>query len=446
MTASRRQVTAPGRVNLIGEHIDYNGLAVLPMVLDRSVRIDFVPLDEPVVRLASTAPGCDPVEFRLDRPIDRAPQGHWSNYARAAAWGLLEDEGPPAQGDRANSGPVAPAPDGRPDARGPLDRADRLRGFDGRLDSDLPIASGLASSSALVVAVGLALLHSNDLKLAPLDLAVRMAGAERFTGVEGGGMDQAACLCGVAGHALRIDFGPLRATPVHMPAGWRWIVASSLARAEKSRGAMEAYNVRARECREALRRLIADASKPETGGRTTAPFWPRTETRAAPAYRDLTQAFSVGEVLDWAARVLNPRLLSRFRHVVTEARRVEEAQRAMAEARIDEFGALMVHSHASLRDDYGVSTPALDEIVSVALDAGAAGARLTGAGFGGSAVVLCSARTAPTVSEALNSRFYAKRRSAQTPGAPSVPATPLHEMLFIARPSDGAKVLDVRKP
>lgn len=446
MTASRRQVIAPGRVNLIGEHIDYNGLAVLPMALDRSVRIDFVPLDEPVVRLASTAPGCDPVEFRLDRPIDRAPQGHWSNYARAAAWGLLEDERRPAQGDRANSAPVAPAPDGRPGARGPLGRAGRLRGFDGRLDSDLPIASGLASSSAFVVAVGLALLHSNDLKLPPLDLAVRMAGAERFTGVQGGGMDQAACLCGVAGHALRIDFGPLRATPVPMPAGWRWIVASSLARAEKSRGAMEAYNARAWECREALRRLIADASTPKTGGRTAATFWPRTETMAAPAYRDLTRAFSVGEVLDWAARVLNPRLLSRFRHVVTEARRVEAAQRAMAEACIDEFGALMVHSHDSLRDDYGVSTPALDEIVSVALDAGAAGARLTGAGFGGSAVVLCSAQTAPTVSEALKSRFYAKRRSAQTPGDPSAPATPLHETIFVARPSAGAKVLDVRKP
>lgn len=421
MTAYRRQVIAPGRVNLLGEHVDYTGLAVLPMVPDRSVRLNFTPLDKPVVRLASTAPGCDAVEFRLDRPIDRAPQGHWSNYPRAAAWGLLQDEGPPS-----NSGPDDR--DGRTGTGGMLGRAGHLRGFDGRVESDLPIASGLSSSSALVVAVGLALLDSNDLTVPPLDLAARLAWAERFTGVQSGEMDQTACLCGVAGHALRIDFNPLRATPVHMPADWRWIVASSLARAEKSGGAREAYNTRASECHQALQRLIAHASTPK---------------KVAPAYRDLVQAFSVDELLDRAARALNPRLLSRFRHVITEARRVKEAQRAMAEARMDEFGTLMVESHDSLRDDYGVSTPALNEIVSIALDAGAAGAKLTGAGFGGCAVALCSAHTAPTVMEALKARFYAKHQQDRTPGDPSARPSPLHETIFAAQPSAGAQVRDM---
>ena len=394
-------MVAPGRVNLIGEHIDYNGLPVLPMALDRAVRIDFATLDEPVVRLTSAAPGCEPTEFRLDRPVVRALQGDWSNYVRAAAWGLVEN-------------------------KGPLEACDRsLRGIEGQVDSDLPVASGLASSSALVVAGALALLKANDVEVAPLDLAALTARAEQFTGVRGGGMDQAACLCGVAGHALRIDFDPLRTTPVPMPDDWRWIVASSLAPAEKSRGAMAAYNARTRECSEALAQVVA--ALPSGGAPSRS-------------YRALTGAFPVDELLDRAARAVGPRLLPRFRHVVTERRRVEEAQRAMAEARIDEFGALMVQSHRSLRDDYEVSTPALDEIVSIALDAGAAGARLTGAGFGGCAIVLCSRRAAPTVAEALTARFYAKRRERRLLDDPPFGAVPPSEPIFEARPSAGARV------
>lgn len=412
MTQPRRQVVAPGRVNLVGEHIDYNGLAVLPMAVDRAVRIDFEPVDEPVVRLGSTAPGCEPFELRLDRPIERARKGDWSNYVRAAAWGLAGWGGTP---------PV--------DGSGCDTLAGPLRGFTGHVDSSLPIASGLASSSALVVATALALLEANDAALPPLHLAETMAKAERFTGPQGGGMDQAACLCGVAGHAIRIDFDPLRTTPVPVPAGWRWIVVSSLVRAQKSREAMEGYNTRTRECREALARLLADAS------------FRRAGDEAGWSYRQLTRAFETSELLDRAARSIGPRLLPRFRHVVTEGRRVIEAQRAMAKGRMKEFGGLMVASHESLRDDYQVSTPALDEIVSVALDAGAAGARLTGAGFGGCAVVLCSERTAPTVAEALTAWSHAQRHRNGMLHNPPRDGGPMRDAVFCTRPSDGARVV-----
>ena len=381
---------APGRVNLIGEHTDYNGLPVFPMAIDRDVRIEFAVADGPVVRLDSALARFDPFTFQLKRPIEAAGQGHWSNYVRAAAKGLLE------HGVRLE------------------------RGIEGIVTGDVPIASGLSSSSALVVASALALLKANGVDvgrdagpgptISQLELAALMARAERFVGLEGGGMDQAACLHGVAGHALRIDFEPLRVTPVAVPEGWRWVVASSLVRAEKSGGAREAYNERARQCREALE--VVGARSAET----------------LPSYRDLVAAHDVGALLERARRNLAPVLFRRFRHVVTEGRRVALAEVAMRDGDIRNFGELMVRSHDSLRDDYEVSTGELDEIVEAALEAGAAGARLTGAGFGGCAVALCEQATVGPVMETLTARFYEPRL-----GRP-----PTSDEMFAAKPSRGA--------
>ena len=241
----RWRAVAPGRVNLIGEHTDYNGLPVLPIAIDRAVRIDFRVTGEAMVELRSPVARFAPLTFQLKRPIEAADQGDWSNYVRAAARGLLEYG------------------------------VELRRGIEGTVSGDVPIASGLSSSSALVVASALALLKANGVgvgggevsgggavaapgwRAAPaiagepeevsgdrvepsisrLKLAALMARAERFVGLEGGGMDQAACLHGLEGHALRIEFEPLRVTPVAVPAGWRWVVASSMVRAEKSAGA-----------------------------------------------------------------------------------------------------------------------------------------------------------------------------------------------------------------
>ena len=372
---SRGVAIAPGRINLIGEHIDYNGLPVLPMALDRDIRVDFEVLQQPTVELGGDADH-GPFAFRLDRPIEPAPRGHWSNYVRAAAKGLL-DHG-----------------------------VGLRRGIGGTVTGTVPVAEGLSSSSALVVASALALLHANETHVEALELAALLARAERYVGVQGGGMDQAASLCGAKAHALRIDFEPLRVTPVPVPEGWRWVVASSLARAEKAGSAREAYNERQAQCAEAIERL-GRASWLEAVGADDIGF----ESTLAAARRSLPST-----------------LWRRFRHVATEGRRVFEAEAAMRQEDMAAFGRLMNASHASLRDDFGVSTPALDEIVGVALDAGAAGARLTGAGFGGCAIALCRASQAERVMAALRERFYTPRGGA---GAGA---------LFVAAASDGASV------
>ena len=397
--------TAPGRVNLIGEHTDYNGLPVFPIAIDRDVRIAFVVADGPVVRLDSPGARFDPFAFQLKRPIEAADQGHWSNYVRAAAKGLL-------------------------------DHGVRLdRGIEGTVTGDVPIASGLSSSSALVVATALALLKANGVEVgqdagpAPtisrLELATLMARAERFVGLEGGGMDQAACLHGVAGHGLRIDFEPLRVTPVAVPEGWRWVVASSLVRAEKSGDAREAYNERARQCREALATV---------GGAfaNDGPATPEGNRRGVPAltYSDLIADGDMDRLLQRARRVLATVLFRRFRHVVTEGRRVALAEVAMRDGDMREFGELMLGSHESLRDDYEVSTGELDEIVAVALRAGAAGARLTGAGFGGCAVVLCGQGAVGEVMEALAARYY----------EPRLGRSPTSGEMFVVKAGGGARV------
>ncbi len=398
---------APGRVNLIGEHTDYNGLPVLPIAIDRDLRTDFRAVGEPVVRLDNTAARFAPFSFRLDKPVGRAPQGDWSNYVRAAARGLQE-------------------------------HGVELRcGIEGTVTGSVPIAMGLSSSSALVVASALALLKANgvavtgvpepadrtavgaapesaegaagrtELMLSRLELAALTARAERFVGLEGGGMDQTVCLHGVPGHALRIDFDPLRVMPVPVPEGWRWVVASSLVRAEKSRGARAAYNERARQCREALQGL-----------------------EDALTYRDLVADDDLEELMRSARRTLAPVLFRRLRHVVTEGRRVALAEVAMRGGDMGRFGDLMVRSHESLRDDYEVSTEELDAVVAVMLDAGAAGARLTGAGFGGCAVALCDPATVAPVMQALAERFYAPRL-----GRP-----PTGDEMFAAKPAASARI------
>ena len=374
----RGTAIAPGRINLIGEHIDYCGLSVLPMALDRNIRLDFEVLPRPTVELD----GDDdhgPFAFRLDQPLDPAPQGHWSNYVRAAAKGLL-------------------------------DHGVRLsRGIAGRVAGTIPVAEGLSSSSALVVASALALLRANETEVETLELATLLARAERYVGVRGGGMDQAASLCGARRHALRIDFRPLRVTPVPVPEGWRWVVASSLARAEKAGGAREAYNERRAQCAEALTRL------------------------GLSSYPEVVEAGFADEAgfaatLAEACRSLPSTLWRRFRHVATEGRRVTEAETALRRDDMAAFGKLMNASHTSLRDDFGVSTPALDEIVEIAHEAGAAGARLTGAGFGGCAIALCREDQAEEILAALRDRFYAPRGGVGDAA------------LFVATASDGATV------
>jgi galactokinase len=322
-----------------------------------------------------------PVEFTLGDSIPSEADGAWGNYPRAAAQALWRDSG-------------------------------ALQGIEGEYSSTLLAAAGLSSSSAMVVATALALLDANGRTVPRERLMELLARGERYVGLESGGMDQAISLGGVAGCALRIDFRPsLRLEAIPIPPDWRIIVAPSLVEARKSAGARDAYNARVRECREALRES-------------------RVASYESRDYFDLLSQVSATDALDAARARLDDTLFRRFRHVVTEAGRVEEAVAAMRANDLATFGGLLRGSHASLRDDYEVSVPVLDELVSIAEAAGAAGARLTGAGFGGCIVAVTSADRAERVLEALGREYYARRGVANA--------------AFVAVPSQGAERVATR--
>src|SRR5881296_4032952 len=273
-------VRAPGRVNLIGEHIDYCGLPVLPMALRQSVRIAFQPRSDRETRLVNRDSRFVPSAFAVSESIPPAPAGDWGNYARAAARALAQ-------------------------------RFPDLRGVNALVDSDLPIAAGLSSSSALVVAMALALMHANRVTVPSLELMELLGRGERYVGTAGGGMDQAIILGARAGCASRIDFHPLRLTPTAVPTGWQFIVAWSLLHAEKSGAARQAYNERTQQCDEARRLVAARLGQPEDI-----------------TYPALLGAASVEELLKVAGAALPEVLARRFRHVVTEGTRVRQAEAA----------------------------------------------------------------------------------------------------------------------
>lgn len=381
-----RLARAPGRVNLIGEHVDYAGLPVFPMALQRHVSVLFRARSDDTVRMVNCDDRFGPRSFVMVDAITPYPSGDWGNYVKAAAQGLV-------------------------------DRHGARRGIDAVVCSTLPVAAGLSSSSALVIASALALLDAADVTADPLALAASMAEAERYVGTRGGGMDQAIVLGARRGFAFRIDFDPLRLTPTAVPAGWSIVVAHSLLPAPKSGTARRGYNERRAQCERALH-VIVDHLRLQ---------------REVRSYADLLARFTTQELLELGARALDEPLRRRFRHVVSEGGRVALAQAAMAADDLETFGRLMNASHRSLRDDYEVSSAELDELVELARGAGAVGARLTGAGFGGCIAALCQADRAEQVRSRLAERFYARRTYEGV----------LDDHPFVAEPSEGASVTAV---
>jgi len=323
---------APGRVNLIGDHTDYNGLPVFPMALQRRCRLLFRRRADDVVRIAS-ADGFANREFAVAAEIEPYAGGDWGNYVKASAWILAR-------------------------------RFGQLRGMDALVHSDVPVAAGLSSSSALVVGSGLALLAANEIEAPFEELVELFPEGERYVGTRGGAMDHTVCLAGQAGHALKIDFSPFAVHPTRVPEGWRFLIGHSLVRAEKSAAVKEQYNERRESCRRAFQ-----VPRPELS---------ELESR-------------------------------RYRHVMSEAARVEDARAAMIVGDFEKFGSLMTQSHVSLRDDFEVSHPEVDALVEAFLSAGAAGARVTGAGFGGCVVALCREEDKGCVLNAVDAAFYVRR-------------------------------------
>jgi len=378
---------APGRVNLVGEHTDYNDLPVLPIAMQREARLAFRPRSDGMVVVHDVEDEFGPLEFELRPGLPPEPGGHWGNYVKGPANELAR-------------------------------RCAIWRGFDGVLDSDVPVAAGLSSSSAIVIAVGLALAHINEVAVEERAFVELMADAERYTGTRGGAMDHSISMGGRAGFAAKITFGPLRVRHVPIPADWSFVVADTGVRAEKSGPAQHTYNLRRTECEEAFSLIVQEIVRSD-----------RTPTVPG-NYPALLRAMAVDDVLALADDILSGNLLRRFRHVVTEAARVEEAVDRLRSADLSGFGSLMDASHGSLRTDFLVSTGELDELAAIAREGGAAGARLTGAGLGGCIVALADRTTVGSVLETLVAEYYEPREL--TDG--------LDDRVFVAVASGGASV------
>jgi len=384
---SVRVARAPGRVNLIGEHTDYNGYPVLPMAVDRDILLAFA--EGPGVDISNRDPSYGRRRFSAELPVDPSARGDWSNYIKAAISGLLEER------------VLQPA---------------RFRGLKGLFDGDIPPSAGLSSSSALLVVTAVALLALHGVETDSLVLADLLARAERFAGTEGGGMDQAVSLLGEPGKALKVEFFPLRVTPVALPEDASVIICHSLVYASKSRESRNQYNLRVAECtiavallRRALSQRVRREFQPlrlsdfekEEGAGTIEERLRIGRDALGPDPLSLREigirlGLSPGEVRDRYCTTRDGTVIqepgegfkiwNRFRHVLSEAKRVEEAAYALGERDVQRFADLMNESHESCRSDFEISCPQLDRLVHVARGHGAVGSRLTGAGFGGCTV------------------------------------------------------------
>ena len=427
---------APGRVNLIGEHTDYNGLPVLPMAIDHDISICASPRNDNRAVIRNTDPSFEDREFEIDFRILPYPKGDWGNYCKSAFQALQDYLINQKKEKRL------------------------LRGVNLLVDGNIPVGSGLSSSSALVVATAFAINDLNKLSLDKLFLAELLALGERYVGTEGGGMDQATSLLGEKGMALKIDFFPLRIEYVSFPGDYVIVVCNSLVDAKKSASANLAYNQRVVECRlgaalirkfvedECNRKcnitLLGDLRKPEfshmlgnvdamldktlPGNELTlteiSSFLGMDENSVRERYLKLKSG------VYFKPPPSGLRIKSRLRHVLTEAERVEKSKEYIENRLIDEFGQLMYESHKSCAADYEISCPELDALVEIARENGAVGARLTGAGFGGCTVNLVHREKSSAFIENMTYGYYRgylkKKRG-------------FSDSVFVCQPSDGAR-------
>jgi len=336
-SGSPRLFRAPGRVNLIGEHTDYNDGYVFPMALEYNAVAAAAPRDDRLVNIRSDNMN-DAISFSLDD--NSAKRGHWSDYTAGVARAMEED-------------------------------GIRLPGADMLISSDVPVGAGLSSSAAIEISSALAFLSTAGTAIKPEDLAVLGQRAENeFVGMNCGIMDQFISVFGEKDHALFLDCRSLGYRQVPLPSGRAGIVICNTM-VKHELGASE-YNKRRAECEEGVRILKKD----HPGIR---------------ALRDVTP-----EEFRESADRLPEAVRMRCRHVISENRRVLDSVKALEAGDLSLFGQLMDSSHESLRDDYQVSCRELDLMVKTARAlSGCLGARMTGGGFGGCTVNLVAAdRTA----------------------------------------------------
>lgn len=359
-------VQAPGRVNLIGEHVDYNDGLVLPMAIQPRITFAVRRRRDGLIRVQTEQYPDDIVTFAIDEDGPGEPQ--WSNYIR---------------------GPIIIMR-----RRGML-----LSGMDMYLMHSLPPGAGLSSSAALEVGTTCSMLHNSGGDMTCKQIAVLCREAEnQIAGVPVGIMDMTAVACAKADHALMIDCRTHEITHVPIdPQKLAVVITDTKGEHKLTQGE---YETRQKQCQSA------------------AAFF------GVRALRDVTQ-----EQLRIAEGKLDSLVLRRARHVVSEIERVQQFADALRAGGFKAAGELMYASHASLRDEYEVSTDRLDFLVEAARGLpGVYGCRMTGAGFGGCTVTLCDANSARDVCEALAERFSEAFHIETAP--------------FVTRAADGTRVVD----
>lgn len=416
---------APGRVNLIGEHIDYCGYSVLPMAIEQNILAAVSVNNSGTIQLANTNPLYKDftVSCSEDIAIDR-DNPKWFYYFLCGVKGIQERFEIP-----------------------------RLAGMSCVVDGTIPPSSGLSSSSALVCCSGLLTMEANQKSLSKVALAEICAKCERYIGTEGGGMDQSISFLAERGTAKLIEFQPLRATDVKLPDGAVFVISNCCV--EMNKAATSHFNIRVVECRIATK-MLAKARDLD----------PSRFLKLAQVQTELKA--SLEEMLTLVDKVLHPEpysreeickvlgitseqfstdLLSantqhmtqfwlhqRAKHVYGEAARVLQFKSICdsepAES-IQRLGELMNQSHASCRDLYECSCPELDQLVDICLKAGAVGSRLTGAGWGGCAVSMVPAEKVESFLQAVRAAYYLPdpRRAAME-----------KQSLFVSKPGGGAAI------
>lgn len=339
----------PGRVNLIGEHTDYNDGFVLPVAIKRDIRFAFRPRSDRQVRLLSVEYG-ETYEFNLDE-FSHNEDKLWTNYVMGIAWSLAE-------------------------------RGLRLTGLDAALSGNVPRGSGLSSSAAIEIATALAFMQaSGEMEaLSGTQIAKAAQRAENaFVGVNCGIMDQFISMLGAENHALLIDCRSLDYKLVPFPANGALVIGNT--RASRSL-ASSAYNERRAQCEEGVAAL--------------QPVLPNIQ-----ALRDVSS-----EQLEEHKSLLSEIVYRRCKHVISENERVMQTVAALQEGNLHHVGQLMDASHESLQHDYEVSSDALDAMVEAMRSVpGCYGARLTGAGFGGCAIALVEPGREQVVADVIFERY-----------------------------------------
>ena len=336
--------SAPGRVNLIGEHTDYNEGFVLPFAIDRRTYAAVGLRSDQLARIASSFAG-EVIEFEISK-ISKGSVAGWSAYPLGVAWALMQ------------AGATS-------------------KGFDLYVESNVPVGAGLSSSAAIECSVALAL---NDLWGAGLSknvlAKVGQKAENEIVGAPTGIMDQTASLFGQADHAVFLDCRTLdaKATALSLEENGLeiWVMDTRVAHRLTDGG----YAARRASCEKA------------------------SELLGVSSLRDVTV-----ESLEASKHLLDDVVYKRAKHVVTENERVQQTVKLLTESGPRSIGQLMIDSHSSMRDDFQISITELDVAVETALSEGAIGARMTGGGFGGAAIALIESQRAASLTKAVIEKF-----------------------------------------